>query len=373
MHSPLPPQPLRVAFLGAGGIAAAHAAALKTVPGVELAATCDLDGNKARDFQRRWSIPRAFDDVGAMLDGVKPDVVHVLLPPTAHAQAVETCLAAGANVFVEKPFCISSEECLRAGRVAQASGLQIGVNHNFTFMPGLLAAIDAIRGCRLGAVEHMSIVYSFPMPGLAAGPHSHWMFADPANIIFELGAHPLSAIYRYVGKCVSTKTLTSHERKLTNGATFYAAWQASLACERGTAQMFLSVGNPYYNVWIHLLGEDGEIVIDVRRYTVYVSENTRYLRTGHFVDLSKTAWSLLRQGLSNFRAYSLGAIGIAPAPSWQQTSMEHSLGAFYSAIQAGKPVPVGAAEGTAVVEMCEAVIESGLAAERELHRDIVHG
>ncbi|MDQ6678290.1 MAG: Gfo/Idh/MocA family oxidoreductase [Acidobacteriota bacterium] len=365
----------RVAFVGTGGIATAHAAALKTLPNVDLVAVCDLSEPRAREFQKTWSVPETFQDLGAMLERVSPDAVHVLLPPAAHAKAAEICLAAGSHVFVEKPFCISIDECRRVQKVAEQNGRQIGINHNLTFMPGLLKVTDAIRQYRLGAVEHVTVMYSLPMPGITTGPHAHWMFENPGNIIFELGSHPLSAIYRYLGAGIDVRTAVSGEMTLTNGQQFYRNWQSSLVCQRGTAQLLLAVGKPYYNIWFHILGEDGEAFIDVRRATVRISGNTPYLRTDHLVDGSKTAWSIFRQSLSNFQAYSLGAIGITPAPSWQQTAMASSCAAFHDAVSAGKPAPVGAVEGTAVVEMCEAMARGASTANSnsEMREGVTHG
>src|SRR3954466_15453459 len=53
---------LRVALLGAGKVAEAHARALKSIPGVSVVAICDMDGKKAETFAERWNIPARFDD-----------------------------------------------------------------------------------------------------------------------------------------------------------------------------------------------------------------------------------------------------------------------------------------------------------------------
>jgi predicted dehydrogenase len=126
MQSPVPSKRFRVALLGTGVIAVPHAAALKSLPDIELIAGCDLDEQKGRAFQQQVNAAHCFQDLKTMLDRVSPDVVHVLLPPAAHAQAAELCLAAGSHVLVEKPFCISSEECRMVQKAAERAERQVG-------------------------------------------------------------------------------------------------------------------------------------------------------------------------------------------------------------------------------------------------------
>ena len=84
----LPPDPggqlVKAALIGAGQIARQHLACLKTLPGVELAAICDLSPATAEAAAERYGIRAWFTDHRAMLEKVRPDVVHVTTPPTSH-------------------------------------------------------------------------------------------------------------------------------------------------------------------------------------------------------------------------------------------------------------------------------------------------
>jgi len=191
---------LRVALLGTGVIATPHAAALRQLGEmVTLVAVCDRDRAKADSFRQTWSIPAAYGDLDAMIDRERPDVVHVLLPPVAHASLARECLERGCHVFVEKPFCLSSEECGVVLRAAEISGRKVGVNHNLTFMPSVLKMVNEIRKWRLGELQHVTVMYNLPMPALAGGQHGHWMFGSPERIVFELGPHPFSVVHRLLG------------------------------------------------------------------------------------------------------------------------------------------------------------------------------
>ena len=178
--------------------------------------------------------------------------------------------------------------------------------------------------------------------------------------MLEIGPHPVSVIYRLLGKVTQCIAQASGEMTLANGTLFYHTWQSSLVCERGTAQFLLSVGKSYPNTWIHILGQDGEAFIDLARYIVRVSERNRYLRVGNLLDGTRSAASLLRQTFSNFHRYSLGAMGLRPPYTWQEVSIRNSIAAFYRALTAGDAVPVGAVEGTDVVKACEWVASNAL-------------
>lgn len=351
---------IRVALLGAGVISAPHILALQARKDVKIVGICDLDKKKAEAVGQRSNLPKVFESLDRMLSEEHPDVVHILLPPTAHAEPAVACLEAGAHVFVEKPFCISSAECRSVLDAAEHAGLQVGVNHNLTYMPTVVEAADAIREFRLGAVEHVIVTYNLLMPALAAGLHGHWMFGAQERLILELGPHPLSVVYKFLGKVESSATALSGHTILKNGRPFFDTWQSSLVCERGTAQVLLAVGREYNSTWVHIIGQDGEAFLDLRRNTFRLSEKTRFMRGDNLMDGWRNSRRLRQASVRNFKAYVRGALRLAPVYELQNVSMCGSVDAFYDALKAGKPVPVDGAAGTAVVEACESVIESGM-------------
>jgi predicted dehydrogenase len=356
----------RVALLGTGVIATPHTSALRELgPMVEVAAVCDLDRAKAEAFRQLWAIPAAYEDLDTMIGEVRPDVVHVLLPPAAPALMAQACLDRGCHVFVEKPFSLTSNECRAVVRAAERNGRKVGVNHNLTYMPSVLKLIDEIRSCRLGEAQHTTVMYSLPMPALATGPHDQWMFGGMERILLELGPHPLSVVYRLMGPVQFASTSLAGPRILSNGRMFHDTWQMSLVCRRGTAQCVLALGGEYLNTWVHVLGQDGEAWADLRRNTVRVSEKTRYARTDNLVDAWRNGAGVIRQSARNFAAQMKGALGLGPPYEMQTLSMNASIRAFYQALADGRKPPVDGEDGTAVVELCEAAIRSATISVQE--------
>lgn len=95
----------RVAIVGTGGIATAHAEALhKASDRAKVVAAVDVDRDRAEAFAKHWSIPTAATAL-ADVDGY--DLVHICTPPGSHVELATQALAAGATVVVEKPIATS--------------------------------------------------------------------------------------------------------------------------------------------------------------------------------------------------------------------------------------------------------------------------
>ncbi len=102
-------KPLRLAFVGAGGIARAHLEPVLSVPGVDIAAFADPDAERcearARELRalRPDANPQCFADPVEMLKTTPCDAAYILLPPFAHGPVERACIERGIPFFIEKP------------------------------------------------------------------------------------------------------------------------------------------------------------------------------------------------------------------------------------------------------------------------------
>ena len=342
-----------VGLLGAGFIAAFHARALARIPGIRIGWVCDADGAKAKAVAATIPGAKACDSLEKMLAD-KPDAVHVLLPPGAHASTTVSCLAAGAHVFVEKPLAASTDEVRLVTAAAKASGRHVGVNHNLVFNPTFQKLVGAVKAKKLGELEHVSLTWSVPLRQLQMGMDGHWIFKAPANVLLEQAVHPLSMAQYLLGDMVSASVLPSRPKVLANGTTFYRTWLISLKLERGTAQLVASFGGEFPEIRVFAIGQDGSASLDLRKSTFSLRENSfqepplddLFAGVGESVGLASLS-------AGNFTRTLLGIVKAAPAFDPFGDSIAESVKAFYGAIAAGNTPPVGLARGGAVVEMCE--------------------
>ena len=352
-------QPIRVGIVGAGIIARFHAQALRKLPGVTLVAVCDRDQSRATTLQQAFGVPHVFQSVGGMSRGVALDAVHVLVPPPAHASTAVECLENGWHTLVEKPFATTPEECRSIENAARRAERFVGVNHNLTFLPAFLRLIADIKARRLGRIENVHVCCNMPMPQLATGQTGQWMFAEPGNIILELGPHPLSAIVRLMGPAESVKTVVSGKRTLRSGSPFFDTWQMLFTCERGQAQCYFSVGGNFVDCSVYVVGQDGSAIVDLMRNTYVFSTKTRFVApVDSFVDSMRRSRSSFADGFRNISTYASGVLGLNVSNDVFSVGMRNSIVAFHEAISRRSEPPAGIVEASAVIQACHGVIDS---------------
>lgn len=357
----------RVALLGAGNISTEHAAVLLWMPNTKIMAVCDLYEERAKELSDKFGIPEVFTSLDEMLEKTKPDVVHVLLPPDAHVRFASQCLKSGSHVFVEKPIGITVAECSALMQVASVSQRNIGVNHNYIYRPVVQQLIDQIRARRFGRIVHVNIAWSMPPSKLEnVSPNSFFLQA-PQNPLFEWAVHPLSIIHRLLGKVEGVETLISGERFTETGGTIYTTWQSSLLCDRGTAQLLISVGYGFDCLWMDVLGEDAFAHVDMFNDSIIIGEYTPYRpAVNGFRDVSYKSASLFASAIRNAKDYVLSGLGHSSSPaSTHQAGMRNSIRSFYDALKSNSAPPEGIEQGMAVVDYCEQIFKSAFSAEHK--------
>lgn len=96
--------PFRVAFVGGGSMARAHARALRHIGmELEIVGVVDADDSVAAEFASLAGTT-AFPSLDAMLADARPNVVHVCTTAGTHADVARQALLSGAHIYVEKPF-----------------------------------------------------------------------------------------------------------------------------------------------------------------------------------------------------------------------------------------------------------------------------
>ena len=75
----------------------------------------------------------AFRDAQQLLAEAKPDIVHIVTPPQTHFELARLCLEGGANVYVEKPFALASDQASEILDLAQRKGLRTCAAHQVLF------------------------------------------------------------------------------------------------------------------------------------------------------------------------------------------------------------------------------------------------
>src|ERR1700689_3955789 len=124
-------------IVGAGVIAAVHAAAIGMVPGARLVAVPGVVPASAKELAGRYGCA-AEPDLDALLARPDVDVVSICVPSGLHAEAGTQAVAAGKHLVIEKPIDVTLEAADRLIGAARAAGVVMTVISQHRFDPGLV-------------------------------------------------------------------------------------------------------------------------------------------------------------------------------------------------------------------------------------------
>jgi predicted dehydrogenase len=122
---------LRAAIVGTGGISRTHGWRLQDL-GSTVVGVCGRDASKAQsladEFGAHGDAPvGGYDDLGAMLDQTKPDVLHVCSPHGLHVSHATAAVDRGINVIIEKPMATASTDAQQLIAATEAAGVHAAV------------------------------------------------------------------------------------------------------------------------------------------------------------------------------------------------------------------------------------------------------
>jgi myo-inositol 2-dehydrogenase / D-chiro-inositol 1-dehydrogenase len=190
---------LRVGLLGAGWIAADHAAVLAKRDDAEIVAVCDLDRTRAERLADGASVYERWEE---LLDRERPDAIWVCLPPLAHREPTVTALARGIHVYLEKPIARTLDDAESIVEAAGASEAVCAVGyqwHATEVLDDLRAALDG---------QDVSLYV-----GRSVGPTGTrpWFLdrAQGGGNLLERGSHHLDLARLIAGEVVRVQAASS--------------------------------------------------------------------------------------------------------------------------------------------------------------------
>jgi len=246
---------VKAALIGAGAIAKQHLSCLKTLPGVELAAVCDLSPAAAEAAAERYGVRSWFTDHRAMLEKARPDVVHVATPPTAHFGPAMDALDAGAHVIVEKPAAPALGQVEALVKRAQDSRRHFVEDYNYVFNQAPQEILRRIESGEFGAVTHVEVLICLDIlgPDGFADPNSpHPALKLAGGAIADFLPHLASLAHLFVGPHRTAQTVWT---KRKSSVLPFDEFRAVVAAERGTAALGFSANSQPDAFWLRVYGE----------------------------------------------------------------------------------------------------------------------
>src|SRR5689334_13753576 len=101
---------VRLGVAGAGNIAQLNVPGYAEHPRCDVLAICDSHEGRVREAAERWSIPKTYTDLDAMLADDDIDAVEILTPTFLHHDHVIAAARAGKHISCQKPMAVSVSE-----------------------------------------------------------------------------------------------------------------------------------------------------------------------------------------------------------------------------------------------------------------------
>ena len=195
---------LKVALVGCGKIADAHASQIVRIGGCEIVAVCDREPLMAQQLWQRFPVKRYFEQLSELLREAQPDVVHITTPAETHYGIARLCLEHGAHVYVEKPVTLKAEETEALIALAESRGLKLTAGHDAQFSHVTRRMRALVRDGYLGgAPVHMdsSHCYDLSDPGYARAllsDKTHWVRRLPGKLLQNIISHGVARIAEFL-------------------------------------------------------------------------------------------------------------------------------------------------------------------------------
>ena len=208
-----------------------------------------------------------YSDFAECLKVEKPDACVIAVHTALHYEMAEMALQSGANVFLEKPFCIDAGEGERLINLARSKNKVLMVGHVVRFMPAYETLKKWIDSGEYGRLEFLALSRFSGVPIWGQWKERQKEFGSSGGALFDLVIHDIDFAQWVCGvpdqieaRCLPGK-LSTHDYvsalwkyndsdvvvKIDGGNTFHASYpfHAGFSARFENASVFFSSQDPH--------------------------------------------------------------------------------------------------------------------------------
>jgi myo-inositol 2-dehydrogenase / D-chiro-inositol 1-dehydrogenase len=201
--------PVRVGFIGCGGIAQGHLRELHANPHAQVTAVCDVNPQAAQRAAERVEA-EPYTDYRAMLQRDDLNAAYLCLPPFAHGEVDLAVIERGLPFLVQKPVALDMATGRKIAAAARQKGLITCVGYQLRYSGSADAARELLAGRTVGLANGTYWCGS----GRSTG---HWLVqrAKSGGQLVEQATHTLDMLRYLIGE-VQTVYALQDRRILTD-------------------------------------------------------------------------------------------------------------------------------------------------------------
>ncbi len=352
---------LRVAIVGCGKIADAHASQIQRIKGCEIVGACDRELLMARQLYERFPVKRYFSHLAELLNDARPDVVHITTPPQSHFDTAKLCLEWGCHVYVEKPFTVNEAEAQRLIALANERRLKVTVGHDDQFRHAARRMRTLVQNGFLGGGPvHMESYYCYELgrsgyAGAVLGDKQHWVRRLPGKLLQNVISHGIARIAEYLTsdspQVIAYGFVSPFLKSIGESEIFDELRVIISEEERLTAYFtFSSQMRPSLHQF-RIYGAENGLILDQDHETLIKLRGTEFKSyLEHFLPPLIFAQQHLENMLRN--------VGTFLAKDFHMKSgMKYLIESFYSSIVQGTPLPIPYREILLTARIMDAIFD----------------
>jgi predicted dehydrogenase len=204
---------IKIAVVGFGFMGVTHAINILKNPDMELVAIVDKfpenirknlneqignfsTGTVDAEIVSKLNIYQSLEDC---LASESLDACVISVHTNLHYDLTVSALHAGLNVFLEKPFSLSVEECREMTDLAKRNGLILMIGHVVRFMPAYLSLKNWIDSGQYGALKFLSLFRFSGLPVWGQWKEKQKDFGSSGGALFDLLIHDIDYAHWVIG------------------------------------------------------------------------------------------------------------------------------------------------------------------------------
>ena len=210
----------KIAVIGFGFMGLTHTINILKNPDLELVAIVDKNpenirknlneqvgnfstGTLSEDVVSKIKI---YTDLKDCLTAETPDICVIAVHTNLHYELTKMALSAGANVFLEKPFCLDISEGKELIELAAEKKLLLMIGHVVRFMPAYLKLKNWIDFGEFGALKFLSLSRFSGVPAWGQWKEKQQDFGSTGGALFDLVIHDIDFVQWILGAPASIES-----------------------------------------------------------------------------------------------------------------------------------------------------------------------
>ena len=181
--------------------------AFNKVKDSRLLAVMRRDAAKAADYAHRHQVSHWYSKVEDLLDNPALNAIYIATPPSSHFDYALKALAAGKDVYIEKPVTLNAHEARLLLDVVRKNNGKLVVAHYRRQLPLFLKVKELLDTGRIGTVRTVQLrLWQSRSPDLVTKGAADWR-TDPTisggGYFFDLAPHQLDLMLYFFGLPIS--------------------------------------------------------------------------------------------------------------------------------------------------------------------------